>query len=325
MTEKQFAKNEVIFREGELGESFFQIADGTVGIYVNYGSGDEHKLTELKKGQFFGEMAVIESYPRSATAVAEDDVKATEISAGEILAFFMTDPDRVIEMMKHLSKRIRELTSDYIEVNDTIHDLHLGSDPAKRKESVVEKIKKFVDVYKQNKNSAKVESVESLRKINGTAHSEGYSGDVEIFDKGTVLFKEGEIGNCMYDIHFGSVGIYKGYGTPNEKLLSTLPMNRFFGEMALLESCERSATAVVMEDGTTLEPINADYMRKLFEKNPPKAEMIFAHLSYRLRKLTSDYMKACKLIYDVSDAEKSGTVDEELKKKAEGYQSKLYD
>lgn len=324
MTERQFVKNEVIFHEGERGDSFFLISEGTVGIYVNYGSAEQQKLTELKKDQYFGEMAVIESYPRSATAVAEDEVKAEEIPSGEILEYFATDPDKVMDMMRHLSRRIRELNADYTEACATIEELQVGADPAERKQSIVDKIKKFVNVYKLNKKSSDAESVEALRKIEGSSHSEGFFDNVESYNKGTVIFKEGEIGSCMYDIHYGEIGIYRHYGTPKEKLLSKLPMNRFFGEMALLENCPRSATAVVMADDTTLERIDADYMREIFKKNPPKIEMILCHLSYRLRKLTNDYMDACELLSDVSDAESRGSVSDELKKKAEGFEPKIY-
>ena len=325
MVERQFAKDEVIFREGEEGKSFFRITDGTVAIYVHYGSGKQYKLTELKKGQFFGEMAVIEAYPRSATAVAESDVRASEISSGETGSLFEENSDMVIDMMKHLSKRILELTFDYTEVCEIINELHLGADPAKRKESLAEKIKKFVNVYKNSRHSAEVKSVESLRKLDGTAHNEGFSRNIESFKKGTVLFKEGEEGNCMYDIHFGSVGIYKGYGTPDEQLLAKIPINRFFGEIALLEKTTRSATAVTLEDKTTLEAIDLDYLKELFEKNPPKVELILAHLSYRLRRLTVNYIEACKLLYDVSDAEEAGNVSDEMKKQTEEYRIKLYD
>ena len=70
--------------------------------------------------------------------------------------------------------------------------------------------------------------------------------------------------------------------------------------------------------------INAEYMRELFSKNPPKIEMILSYLSYRLRRLTGDYLDACKLIYDISDAENSGNISDELKKKAEEFEIKIY-
>ena len=73
MAERLFNRGEEIFHQGDHGETFYRIIDGTVGIYVNYSEGEEHKLTELTKGQYVGEMAVIDSYPRSATAVALED------------------------------------------------------------------------------------------------------------------------------------------------------------------------------------------------------------------------------------------------------------
>ena len=323
MTEKYFTKNEVIFREGERGESFFLISEGTVGIYVNYGSDDQQKLAELKKDQCFGEMAVIESYPRSATAVAEDDVKAEEIPSGEILKYFESDPDKVIDMMKYLGKRIRELNADYIEVCDTIEELRSGDGSPEHQSGLIDRIKRFVKYYRLNGKAASVESVEALRKIEGSSHSDGFFDNVESYTKGTVIFKEGETGNCMYDIHFGEIGIYRNYGTPNEKLLSKLPMNRFFGEMALLENCPRTATAVVLADDTTLEMIDTGSLMDIFKKNLPKIEMILAHLSYRLRSLTDGYLEACRLVSDISDAEKSGQLSEELKKKAEELEIKI--
>ena len=324
MTEKHFKQGEVIFREGEQGESLYYVMEGTVGIYANYGGTDEQLLTSLKKDQCFGEMAVIEAYPRSATAVAIDPVSAFEVSSGEINEYFKKEPDMVIEIMKHLSSRIRDLTKDYTEVSSALAELTPGEDPSARSESLLEKIKKFAKAS-SGKSVSDIQSVESRRKISEVAHSEGYTGDVESFSKGTVIFKEGETGNCMYDIHFGSIGIYKGYGTADEKLLAKLSTNSFFGEMGMLDAEERSATAVVLEDDTTLETITAGDLKDLFEKNPPKLEMIMAHMSYRLRKLTNEYVKACKLVYDLSEAEASGNVSDEIKDKAGKYQASFYD
>ena len=70
MTSKQFKKGDVIFHEGDIGNTLYQINEGKVDIYLCYGESDQKLLTELTPGKFFGEMAVIEAYPRSATAVA---------------------------------------------------------------------------------------------------------------------------------------------------------------------------------------------------------------------------------------------------------------
>ncbi|MBQ8947736.1 MAG: cyclic nucleotide-binding domain-containing protein [Lachnospiraceae bacterium] len=326
MTEVQFKKGEVIFYEGDDGKSLYQVIDGTVGIYVNFGDDNEQKLTEIKKGGFFGEMAVIEAYPRSATAVAIDDVKALEILSGEVNDYLKSEPEKIIDIMKHLSSRIRALTDDYSEVSATIKELKPGEqDSSERSEGLIARIKKFADVYKNSKNAANFMSVESKNKIARNSHSEGYTKNVDLYSEGTIIFKEDETGNRMYDIHTGKVGIYKGYGTPDEKLLATLYPNEFFGEMGLIESDKRSATAVVLEDDTTLEAISGNDLVDLFENNPPKLEMILAHVSYRLRKLTNEYMNACKLVAEISDAEDTDSISAELKERAASYVAKFYD
>ncbi len=324
MTKKHFAKEAVIFREGEIGDSFFQIENGKVGIYLLYGEGDEKLLTTLEAGKFFGEMAVIETYPRSATAVALADTDVTEIACGEVRDFFSADSDKIIDIMKSLGDRLRALTDDYDEVSDTIKKL---SDSEGNAESagLIDKIKKFANVYKRTKSADKI-SAEELRKLSQKGHSEGYNSKVETYKKGTVIFKEGETGDCMYDVHFGSVAIYKDYGTSDEKLLTKLSPNEFFGELGLIENVKRSATAVVAADDTIVEVITASDLKNLFEQNPPKVEMILEHLSFRLRKLTKEYMSACQMMYRVSEAGYKGNeLGEDVKSDIKSYVKRLYD
>ena len=125
----------------------------------------------------------------------------------------------------------------------------------------------------------------------------------------------------MDDIHFGSVGIYKGYGTPDEKLLAKLSTDEFFGELGMIENVKRSGTAVVLDDETTLEIITPADLKNLFAQNPPKVEMILEHVSYRLRKLTKEYMAACSLVSKVAD----GNNGDDVKNAVKGYTQNLYD
>ena len=324
MAEKNFKKGEVIFKQNTIGDSLYQIIDGSVGIYVNYGKPDEYMLTELNNGQYFGEMAVIEAYPRSASAVALKDVKVQEISADDVSEYFKSEPDKILEIMKHLTGRLRGLTDDYLEVCATIKSIVPGEDTSKRSASLLDKIKKFANIYGRTKDVSKIESVESKRKINKVAHSEGYAGTVEKFKKGTILFKAGEVGDCMYDIHYGTVGIFTDYGTDKEKCIAELHSDEFFGEMGMIDNIKRSATAVILDEGTVIETIYMKDIEKLFKENPPKIEMILAHISYRLRKLTNEYTDACKIVFDVYNAEANGSVGADLKQQVDGYQSHLY-
>ena len=61
----------------------------------------------------------------------------------------------------------------------------------------------------------------------------------------------------------------------------------------MIDGEPRSATAVTLEKDTTIEVIAPEDLEELFEKNPVKVWMIFAHLSNRLRNLTRDFEKVC--------------------------------
>jgi CRP-like cAMP-binding protein len=308
---KEFKKGDVIFREGDTGDNVYQIEEGTVSVYVGYGEDDQTLLTDLGKGRFFGEMAAVEDFPRSATVVAKEDVKLLEIRRAEIKDFFKSNPDKIIEIMKGMTSRLRELTKDYTDASYVIQELSNNMD----KEfggALVELIMNLVTKYRRNKAITKL-SAETERELEKGDHSSGYSAEIESFDKGDIIFKEGEKGKCMYDIHFGTIGIYDGYGTPSEKLLTTLSANMFFGELGMIDNVDRSCTAVAMEDNTTLEIITAEDLPELFEKNPQKVQMIFSHLSFRIRQLTREYVNACKTVDRVNEAKKNGEIDVNLK------------
>ena len=125
------------------------------------------------------------------------------------------------------------------------------------------------------------------------------------YKQGTVIFNQGDPGDCMYDIFSGRVGVYVGYNTPNEKLLTELKAGEFFGEMGLLEKAPRSATVVALEDTLAYVVSERDF-NEYFMKQPEKALLIMRQLSQRLRKRTEDYMDACRAVHEVLETEKAG-------------------
>ena len=124
--------------------------------------------------------------------------------------------------------------------------------------------------------------------------------------RGNVIFREGDPGDCMFDIQFGKIGIYKNYGTEDEKLISELFPGQLFGEMGLLDHAPRSATAVALEDGTILEAISEEEFYAYFEKQPAKVLLLMQQMCSRLRRTTKDYMTACRTVYETAEAEKKG-------------------
>ena len=119
------------------------------------------------------------------------------------------------------------------------------------------------------------------------------------FKKGTVIFREGDLGNAMYDIRWGTVGVYSKYGTPEQKKLTDLGPGEYFGEMGLLEYLPRSATVVALEDKTQVIEITLDGFSEYFNKQPAKIVSIMEHLCQRLRLLTVDYVDACNVVDEV--------------------------
>ena len=291
MAEKRFNKGDVIFHEGDIGNNFYRIKEGKVAVIVNYGTDDEKQLTEMVPEQFFGELAVVEGYRRSATVVAlEDNTTVIEIAPDEIEKFFAENPDQIIEIMRNISGRIRELTQDYNEASEELKNLKTGN--VKANESLFEKVRKFL-------NSIGTSDL-SVEEEKETEHGKGLEEKVASYPAGTIIFKEGDSGNCMYDVHFGRVGIYTGYGTPEQKEITVLYPNKFFGEMGMIDNEPRSATAVTLDNDTTIETIYPEDLAALMEQNPVKVNMILMHLSHRLRALTNDYMRVCKELCELA-------------------------
>lgn len=115
---KRFAKGEVIFKEGALESFMYDLIEGKVGIYAHYGEAGEKLLTELNAedgGATFGEMGLIDVMPRSATAVALEDVLACVVTGKEFGEYFRENPAAVLVIMQNMSKRIRGLSQDYLD------------------------------------------------------------------------------------------------------------------------------------------------------------------------------------------------------------------
>ena len=286
MNTKVFKKGEIVFREGDQGTTFYQITEGIAGIYLHYGQADQQKLTEMKPGQYFGEMAVINAWPRSATVVAEEELKTIELTGNDLVEYFQEQPDKIMALMNQLGDRLREVTAEYNEVNAFIKEKQTAG--AEKKEGFLAKLLKYKGVAKLAGRTAEDE----IRQKDAGKGAEA-AMQVKSFSKGQIIFREGDEGTYLYQIHGGSVGIYSKYGTPEQVKLTTLYTNAFFGEMALVGNDPRSATAVVEEDGTMLECIRAEDLEALFKINPLKVDMILGHLSNRLRRLSQDYVQAC--------------------------------
>jgi len=117
---KIYGKSEVIFEESSFGSEMYVVLSGGVKIY-RVSAEDEIEHTIIKPGEFFGEMALVDNAPRSASACAiEDDTGLVAVDKDKFLFLVSHQPTFALAVMHSLCKRIRTLSeSDSTVVNPT--------------------------------------------------------------------------------------------------------------------------------------------------------------------------------------------------------------
>lgn len=138
----------------------------------------------------------------------------------------------------------------------------------------------------------------------------------------TVIFREGDISDSMYYIaglNDAKVGIYSSYGTSNEVKLTTIGVDSFFGEMAMINDEKRSATAVALTDVMLIEIKKEDF-HDYFSKKPDMMLELLKQSSKNLRRLTNDYVDACITVNEYMAVKNTGgQMSEELAGKLKKY------
>jgi CRP/FNR family cyclic AMP-dependent transcriptional regulator len=112
---RRFARNEVIFHEGDPGDTLHLVAKGHIAIRVTTPLGDVATVRVLKAGDFFGELAIISPGPRNATAVALDAAETRAVHRDQFDALRARDPaiDRVI--IEALVTEVRRLAVQLVD------------------------------------------------------------------------------------------------------------------------------------------------------------------------------------------------------------------
>src|SRR5262249_34484949 len=107
MTCAHFAKEQVLFREGDPADRVFRLLSGTVHILREL-DGGLILLGTVGAGQFVGEMGVVENRPRNATARAASEVEVEILTPTEFLDQSAGSPRAAPELIQRLSQRLRE-------------------------------------------------------------------------------------------------------------------------------------------------------------------------------------------------------------------------
>jgi CRP-like cAMP-binding protein len=100
---KRYAGGSTLVKSGDPGEHFYLILDGRAGVRAGA------RRTDLRIGDFFGEMALLDGEPRSATVSAETDVLVMMVSRRKFLKLLESEPRIAIAVMTTLSRRVRSM------------------------------------------------------------------------------------------------------------------------------------------------------------------------------------------------------------------------
>jgi CRP-like cAMP-binding protein len=102
---REFRAGDVLFREGETGEEMYVIQSGLVQLLKRVGT-DERPLATLGRGEFLGEMAILNGKPRTATAVVLEDAKCLVIDGKTLEAMITKNPEIALRLVKKLARRL---------------------------------------------------------------------------------------------------------------------------------------------------------------------------------------------------------------------------
>jgi signal transduction histidine kinase len=113
--EREFNTGEVVFYEGDPADRFYIIADGSVEVWTEYGGDQAEKIADRDRGQIFGEMALIDDLPRSATVVAGRPTSTLYVQYDDFQRLLKDSPAVAFSLVRSLSAMVRQSNETFIE------------------------------------------------------------------------------------------------------------------------------------------------------------------------------------------------------------------
>jgi signal transduction histidine kinase len=112
---RNYRAGEVIFLAGAPGDGFYVVQTGRVHLTAVVGDNEPRVLAAVGPGDFFGEMAVLDDAPRSATAVAQSDTTALFLGRDALLQLLDARPRLALDLIREFSRRMRALNQKYVD------------------------------------------------------------------------------------------------------------------------------------------------------------------------------------------------------------------
>ena len=114
---RRFRRGEVLFHEGDPGDALFIVASGAVKVVVPSEEGDEAILATLRRGDFLGELALLDGAPRSASAIALEATEALALPRDQFLSLVAREAGIRDALLASLAGELRRLTTHVAELH----------------------------------------------------------------------------------------------------------------------------------------------------------------------------------------------------------------
>lgn len=114
---RRFRRSETIFHQGDPGDSLHIVSSGAVKIVLPSVEGDEAIIATMRRGDFFGELALLDGAPRSATAVAVEPSETWTLSREHLLSLLERDSALRESMLAGLARELRRITGHVEELH----------------------------------------------------------------------------------------------------------------------------------------------------------------------------------------------------------------
>jgi CRP/FNR family cyclic AMP-dependent transcriptional regulator len=98
----------VLFQAGDPGDALYVVIEGAVEVYVVSPTGEHIIMENATPGHFFGEISLLDSGPRSASARVTADLHALVVDRGDLEEFLVACPTAALDLMAAMGKRLRE-------------------------------------------------------------------------------------------------------------------------------------------------------------------------------------------------------------------------
>jgi CRP-like cAMP-binding protein len=114
---RRFRRGEVLFHEGDPGDALFIVASGGVKVVVPSEEGGEAILATLRRGDFLGELALLDGAPRSASAIALEATDMLALPRDQFRALANTQPAIRDALLEAMARELRRLTTHVAELH----------------------------------------------------------------------------------------------------------------------------------------------------------------------------------------------------------------